>query len=603
MRSDEVAKVMEKRRQQEKIDLLLIKCVSVYEMEQTSANMGLSYLATYAESKGFKAEILDTEKIFLMSEDRFKKYLQLKNPAVTGFYVISDNLEYVIQTARKIKDFLPQTMIIFGGPLAATDKEKLFKCSFLDGIVTGEGEYSLEMILTVICRNEGKLSDVPGLIYRDKEEIVQGAPARVIDDLDALPYPDVKYFEGQRVFHVVSGRGCPFNCTYCSHTSHRTPCRQRSADNIVDEIIQKLESSPFAGFDFIDDAFFINPDRCRKIAESLIEYKKRTFRNFIFFCEGRVNIIEKHPDLIDSLAQAGLTKLQLGIESADPDVLKAYKKNITPDQVRKTVELVRNAETVVAIGGFIIGGPGEDEKAFKRTVDLAVELIEMAPGAFAPSAAFLGAYPGTKIAEDPAEFGLKMVEPDFIKLPSLSDVQFVNEFFDTKDKIRNLKMCFEQETNLAMLRALPKIPRKLLFLHYLWMEKYGSFTLWYNLILSKLETIRSYFKYLRIPRFKSLDKIPESELPFWKPMRVMQTIFFNPDGTISLPPSTYNLTLKDREEILAYELSTGKLNLAEIAERIKHDLLPEKNENEIISNVLIPLYHRLDQTYHVLFYL
>jgi anaerobic magnesium-protoporphyrin IX monomethyl ester cyclase len=283
MRSDEVIKAMEMRRQQEKVDLLLVKCDSLYEMEQSGANMALVCLAAYVESRGYKAEIHDTEKIFLMTGERFKKYIEMKNPSVTGFYVISDNLEHVVHTAQKIKEILPQTWIIFGGPLAASDNEKLFRFPFLDGIVTGEGEYPLEMILSVLCKNEGKLSDIPGLIYREHGKIVQGPPAQMIDDLDALPNPDVKYFENQRIFHVVSGRGCPYDCTFCFHTSHGTACRLRSTGKVIDEIIEKFEARPFVGFDFIDDAFVVNPDRCKEIAEGSHRVQKIFFQGFSVF--------------------------------------------------------------------------------------------------------------------------------------------------------------------------------------------------------------------------------------------------------------------------------------------------------------------------------
>jgi len=606
MKITDIISNLKERKQREKIDLLLVHCDLFYELEFSSINMGLVYISTYMEKKGYRVEILSPAEMFKMSRYQTGKWVRRRMPAIVGFYTVSDNYELVKDLARDIKKWLPSAVIIAGGPLASAMGENMMRDFPFDMVITGEGEFALEIVADAIIKGKGNIADAEGIIFRKGDKIIHGKPAKPIEDLDSLPFPDRKYFKNQQVFQVVSGRGCPYKCAFCFQAGHGLKFRFRSAENVAEEITKNLDSMPVVGFDFIDDAFIMDAGRCVEIARKIVEYRKKTRRDFIFFCQGRANIIDKHREIIPALYHAGLAKIQLGIESGDPDTLKLYRKQVTTDQVRRTVQHIRDTGHILVVGGFILGGPRENEKTFANTLNLAEELIESAPGIFETSAGFLGAYPGTEISANLSRFGLKIEEEDFIKGLSLSDVQMSTRDFD-KDSIRKLEGRFYDRVIKTMRRNLHRIPRDLIRRHYQWVDRYKIYSLWYLFFLGKLDVVKSYFKFLDSPRFRDLSRLPPDEISFWRPMRVQEKRNYNADGSLKLPESINNKsieddTLRDPDEILVYELSSGKLTVGEAVRRFCRERKMTGSENEIFINLFLPLYKKLDETYRLVFF-
>jgi len=601
MKVEDILKTIKGRKKEEKIDILLIHCDLFYDIEFSSISMGLVYIATYLSGAGYKADILTGPQLYNMSREKTRRAIQRKNPSIVGFYVISDNYEQIRDMADDIREWLPEAKIIAGGPLAAALREKLLEHPSFDMVCTGEGEIALSIICDALLRGKGGISDAPGIIFRENGRIIHGKPAEPISDLDSLPFPDPKYFRGAQVFQVVSGRGCPYHCVFCFQAGHGLKFRFRSAENVTREIISLLDAFPMVGFDFIDDAFIMNPKRCLDISSRLVEYRRESRRDFIFFCQGRVNVLDKHPEIIPALVRAGLVKMQLGIESGDPEILRLYRKGITIEQVYNTVRNIRDTASATAVGGFILGGPFETEETFSRTLELATDLIREAPGVFEASAGFMGAYPGTEIADDPAKFGLKVEEEDFIKGLSLSDVQLTTEVLD-KNRLRDLKGRFQEAAIRAMADNLHRIPRDLIQKHFLWAERYKIYSLWYLYFLNKMGAVRNYFKFLKSPKFRSFDEIPLKELGRWRPMRVQEERDYSPDGSLKLPYSVCKGIIFDPGEILAYELCSGKLTVRDAVSRFCHERNIKGNESEVYANIFIPMFRRLDKSYHIVFF-
>ena len=582
------------------LDLLLIHCDLYYEIDFSAGNMGLIYVAESAEEAGYRTDIITSHHLYSRSLEQTRFEFIKMNPSIVGFYTISDTFEMVRDFAVQVKQWLPNAIIIAGGPLAAALGEKLLENSCFDMICTGEGEAAIKILCDAIIKKKGAISDAPGIIYRENGKITRGKHSTPLHNLDSLPFPQSRFFAGQQVFQVVSGRGCPYKCTFCFQAGHGLKFRFRSAKNVVDEITEKLDTKNFVGFGLIDDVFIMEPKRCMEIALMLQEYRKKTLMDFIFFCQGRVNILDKNPELIPALAKAGLAKMQLGIESGDPETLRLYKKGITVDQVRRTIKAINKAQSFLTVGGFILGGPFESEKTFKRTLDLAVELIGEAPGLFEASIGFMGAYPGTEIAEHPDKFGLKMMEKDFVRGSSLADVQMTTEALDVH-RLRELKKVFRQGTYEAMERNLHRISWGLMRKHYRWASVYRIFSSWYYLFLDKLTCIKNYFRFLESPRFRAFRQIPVEDLHRYRPTRIQENRDYTADGRIILPQSITSETLDSLEEILAYELCSGKLTVKEAVERFCEERNIKGEENEVFASIFIPLFKKLDDTYRILF--
>lgn len=600
MKTEDILKKVRKKKAGAKLDLLLVHCDLYYEIDFSAGNMGLIYIAGSAEEAGFRADIITSHQLYNWTLEQTRFEFIKMNPAIVGFYTISDTFEMVRDFARQVREWLPDTTILAGGPLAAALGEELLSNSCFDIICTGEGEVPIKVLCNAIIKKKGNISDAPGVIYRVNDKIAYGKPAQPIYNLDSLPFPRSGFFAGQQVFQVVSGRGCPYKCTFCFQAGHGLEFRFRSAGNVVDEITEKLDTGNYAGFGLIDDVFIMDPKRCMEIALMLQEYRKKTLMDFIFFCQGRVNILDSHPDLIPALAKAGLAKMQLGIESGDPETLKLYKKGITVDQVRRTIKLINKAQSFITVGGFILGGPFETEKTFARTLDLAVELIEEAPGIFEASSGFMGAYPGTEIAENPDKFGLNIAERDFVKGSSLGDVQMTTDSLNVH-RLRELKKIFRQTTYEAMERNLHRISWGLMRKHYRWASAYRIFSSWYYLFLNNLSCVKNYFRFLESPRFRAFRQIPTETLHRYRPTRIQENRDYTSDGKIILPRSITSDILDSPEEILAYELCSGKLTVKEAVERFCEERNIKGEENEVFASIFIPLFKKLDDTYRILF--
>jgi hypothetical protein len=225
------------------------------------------------------------------------------------------------------------------------------------------------------------------------------------------------------------------------------------------------------------------------------------------------------------------------------------------------VEYVRKTQCAMSTGVFLIDT--ENDKNFNNILNLAVELIESAPGAFAVS--FQDLKSGTSL--------------------------------DGK-----LKKAFEKEIMAAMERNLKRIPQKLLRLHVMWALSYKIFSFWYSGFIHNSETLKRYFFLSQMSRFKSSRDINQEEIGQWIPMRLIEQRTYNPDDSIELPPTIEKITLFKPDEIAIYELASGKLTLEKLVKRLKKDLEIDSDDKELMHNMVLPFLKRLEETYHIIFH-
>lgn len=601
MKAGDLAKNRRIRRPS-RVDTVLMHVDSFYNNIYSYYNMGLLYIASYLNKQGQSVICLGIDDLIQMPYKEIEDFFRYYRPAVIGFYTVTDNIEQVKHFASQVKLWSPRSITIAGGPLATSIREKILDHPYIDMCAVGEGEYLMKKLVDYAVKGEGSLDEIPGLIYKEKGRVIVNPPALPIDDLDSLPLPDHELTGSHKNFHVVSGRGCPYNCVFCFQGVHGLKYRYRSAQNVVDEIIENLEKFNSRAFDIIDDTFISNPSRVIEIAKKLSQYRKDKNRDFRFFCQGRVDIMDKHPEMMEALKEAGCCRIQVGIESGDPDTLKIYNKRINTEQIKRVVKQGAKLGGMVIVGNFILGGPFENPQTFQASLDLAKELAATAPGAFEVGTAFMGPYPGTMIAKHPEKFGLKIVDDRFVKGLSLSDCHFTSEAFDVNG-IRMLGERFKQEMTRHMKKQIPKIPAELLRDHFLWADRFSIATQWYLSFLKKIDALRDYFGYLQSPRFSRLKDIPVSELYQWFPQRTIEKRSYSPDGTkIILPETTKKLQLKKPEEILLYELSSGKLNIYQVSLEFIRETSCELPPEHIIHKIMLPFYEKLEKTYHILFF-
>jgi radical SAM superfamily enzyme YgiQ (UPF0313 family) len=286
-------------------------------------------------------------------------------------YCINDTLLLV----KWIKEADSKIKIILGGVHVTQLPNEAINDPNVDFVIRGEGEYSLRDLI-----GGHNLDDIKGLVYKDKNNQVKMHPefgkVDVLDDLPTIAYDMVdmsKYYPTAGQCHrfpasaMITSRGCPGRCIYCSSSVSGKKVRYRSAENIVNEIEFLIDKYGVNEIIFMDDVFTSNKERLMKFCQ-LIQDKKM---DIVWDCSSRVQHVNE--DILPIMKKAGCSQLSFGVETGDPDVLKSIKKGQTLDHVRKKVVLSKKSG-IETRSSFILGFPADTLESMQRTIDFAIEL-------------------------------------------------------------------------------------------------------------------------------------------------------------------------------------------------------------------------------------
>ncbi|MGZ4869484.1 MAG: B12-binding domain-containing radical SAM protein [Halobacteriota archaeon] len=341
--------------------------------------LGICYVAASLQEAGYEVEVLDCT---FMQLDTALAQAARTEADVVGIYSMITMQEESIVFARHLRNHTK--LLVAGGPLPSCDP-KAFLDDF-DVVVVGEGERT--MVELVHAHETGsEKAAVAGIAYRDKqsgermngdEDVVLTRARAFAANLDDIPFParellpNERYIQyGQQKFGhskttVMTTRGCPFRCEFCSNAVFGVSYRERSAANVVDEIGLTLS----LGYDYIhfaDDVFTFNKERLLEICAEI----KRRGLSFKWECLGRVDSIT--PELASAMKTAGCSRVFFGIESGNDEVLRLMNKRITVEQARTAVTAAREAGLNVG-AFFIVCYPGETNETVLDTLRFAASL-------------------------------------------------------------------------------------------------------------------------------------------------------------------------------------------------------------------------------------
>ncbi len=585
-----------------KTDCFLIHLDSFYNLEGGQVNLGILYIGAALKEKGFSVKVMSTADLFYLSNRHLMMIFRQYSPRLVGFYTMSDTIFQTAHLARHIRQWLPGAKFVAGGPLASAVGAGLLRYFPFDYIFKGEGERVMPELLSRIKKGETAMADIPGLIINNGDSVTQGPPPQPIMDLDSLPNPDRDLVDRTLRLNISAGRGCPNACTFCFQAVHGKGYRFRSAANVASEIIENLEKYNYRAFDIIDDTFVADASRAFEFCRIMKEYREKSKRDYAWYCEARVDTLAIHPDLLNAMIDAGLIRLQVGIESGDPMTLKRYGKRL---DLAKLEELCANVEKLGVnsiFGNFIIGGPYETKETLARSLDLAIRLHRTAPGLFESTSGFLVPFPETPLSKFPERFGISYDDSEF--LTSLTLDECLCETKDmTRADIRRARYEFTEKLNSEMLKLIPKMPRDRILRHYHWMRRYGTQTRWLT-IFRALPAIDAYFKYYDSPKFGTLDKMPMDRLNTWTPLRTIGPLQYDKRNweDFRLTMSWKDLKLTDPVEKEIYALSAGKLNMQELCEALCQRLNLAESPAEAFSNKIIPVMKKLEKHFQVIFH-
>ncbi|MCJ7797323.1 MAG: B12-binding domain-containing radical SAM protein, partial [Thermoleophilia bacterium] len=318
--------------------------------------LGQAYVAASLRAAGHEVTLLDCT--FLSREEALDR-VRTAGVDVVGVYIMMTMRRDALELARAARGRC--RILIAGGPLPSCDPGA-YTADF-DVVVRGEGERTAVEVLDAFERGAiGALPTVigPPPLSADLDSLPR--PAR-----DLLPNPDYLAHWRRRgtrsTTSVVTTRGCPFHCEFCSNAVFGVSYRARSASSVLNEVQEAL-SYGFERIHFADDVFTL--DRSR-LLEICAEIRRRGLR-FGWECLGRVDSVDD--ETAAAMKRAGCERIFFGIESGSDATLALMNKRITVEKARSAVEAARSADLRVG-AFFILCYPGEDDEAVLTTLRFA----------------------------------------------------------------------------------------------------------------------------------------------------------------------------------------------------------------------------------------
>ena len=332
--------------------------------------LGLGYLASSLRKCGYDVELLDCT--FLDKGKALKMATEAKADAV-GIYSMVTMREQSLMFARVLRESCD--LIIAGGPLPSCDPGPFL--GDFDVAVVGEGEKTICEI--ILAHEEGSdLGSIKGIAYRQDGRDCFTPKRELEPDLDQIAFPARDLFSNQAyidhgkkrfgyaITTVMTTRGCPFCCEFCSNAVFGMSYRERSPKNVLDEVEEAL-SFGYDRIHFADDVFTLNRERMLRLCDEISSRRL----NFKWECLGRADSIDR--ETAKAMKVAGCDRIFFGIESGNDSILRLMNKKITTKKARLAVEAAGSAG--LGKGAFfILGYPGETDDTLLDTIRFATSL-------------------------------------------------------------------------------------------------------------------------------------------------------------------------------------------------------------------------------------
>ncbi len=331
--------------------------------------LSLAWVAAIARQAGHRVTLIDARTLKLSKEEVLDKLKSFK-PDIMGFmmttYMFPETLEWI----RYLKKELKTKVVIGGYNLRVYPRESLSHSEIDFGVI----EHALDTIPQLLSVLEGKrkLEEVVGLVYKDNGEI-RINPTQPVD-FDKFPHPArdllpndlyAEFPTERKNFTVmVTSLGCPYSCSFCE--AGQTAFNPRSPETVLGEMEECFNKYGIREIDIFDYDFTIDRKRTIEICRGI---KKKNL-DLLWACRSRVDI---DAELLQEMKDAGCGRIYYGLETGSQAVMDKLGKDITFDQIRKTIGKTKELG-IKALGFFLVGAPGETKKTVKRTVKFAKEL-------------------------------------------------------------------------------------------------------------------------------------------------------------------------------------------------------------------------------------
>lgn len=350
--------------------------------------MGLFNILKALLDAGFEAHLINLSKFKDKDVEKFIKQSEYHIVFISSFF---GNHTVSFEIAKLFKKYHKKTYTVVGGPISVIGKEILKRIPDIDFVIKGEGEESIISLIEALNCNKN-FNNVRNLIYRKSGQIIEN-PVRFIENIDNyffIPseiYQYCKEVEQENFFILITSRGCPFNCSFCSSpVIWQRKLRFHSINLLIAYIKDIRKNFGSLYFSIRDDNFLSNRKRVEEFAKLLINEKLY----FLWNTQGSAKFIDE--ELTAILSKAGCDQVQMGIESAVSRQLKFLNKNLNLDEVKEAIKNLR--KNLIRPFGYFICGMKETYEEIMVNLNF-IKTSGLIDAVIAP----LAIYPGTELSK------------------------------------------------------------------------------------------------------------------------------------------------------------------------------------------------------------
>lgn len=324
------------------------------------SNLAVHSLAAYAAKEGHRVQL--GEYTINQTFSEILSGIYEEKPDVVAFSTYIWNVELVTKLARELKKLLKNCRFWAGGPQAGYNAAGMLKANeAFECIINGEGEKTFASLVEAVAQGKA-YNEIEGITYRNGEDIIVN-PARALMDMDELcfVYENLDDFKN-KIIYYESSRGCPYGCSYCL-SSVEKGVRFRSLELVFSELKHFLDAQ-VAQVKFVDRTFNCNHARTKAILE-YIRDNDNGVTNFHF--EISADLLDEEELKIVSQLRPGLVQMEIGVQTTNPDTIRAINRTMNLDRLKANVARLNAARNVHLHLDLIAGLPMENLASFRQS--------------------------------------------------------------------------------------------------------------------------------------------------------------------------------------------------------------------------------------------
>jgi anaerobic magnesium-protoporphyrin IX monomethyl ester cyclase len=338
-------------------------------------SLGVGYLMSVCRHNGYEVDFVyyQVEDPYIYKTKKNINYEKIAiktaatKPHIVAFSCVTDNYQYQLQCARAIKKIMPDVITIFGGIHPTSVPERVIKNHEVDCVAVGEAEISFLQFLKEGDHRDGKFilpdKSIKGMVFKKEGKLIgKYEEGDLVEDLDSIPFPYKKPFfsalkDSSLFYYISTNRGCPYTCSYCFNSyfltlRERNILRQRSVENVIEELLWAKSQSPLKYILFLDDCFTTNS---KWLAEFCDRYKKVI--QLPFWCLAHPLALGR--DKIEVLREAGCNSITVGVQSLSQDINKRIlNRKSNNNKIARVINDLKDVGIMVQVD-HILGIPDD----------------------------------------------------------------------------------------------------------------------------------------------------------------------------------------------------------------------------------------------------